>query len=304
MNDVHERENVVCIGVFDGVHRGHQAMIERATAESKSRGVPLIAMTFDPHPLMIVRPEAAPRMLATLRQRADLLMKLGVDEVQTLNFTHELAHLSPEKFASEVLVNSMHARCVVVGENFTFGRGAEGTVETLVSLGERYGFSVVVVPLLRNTAPISSSRVRGLVANGDVAAASELLGYPFRLEGSIVIGDQRGRELGYPTANLTWDSQLIIPADGIYAGYLIDHDSISEHSRYPAAISIGTNPQFDGAEQRIEAYVLDRSDLDLYTHRVEFEFVTFIRPQRKFSDLQQYLAQMPRDVGAVKSALT
>lgn len=278
-------------------------MIKKAVVESKSRGIPLIALTFDPHPLMIVRPDAAPRMLATLRQREELLLEHGVDEVRTLTFTSELASLSPEEFATQMLVEGTYATTVVVGENFTFGHNALGSVETLIQLGDRYGFGVIPAPLFRNSSTISASRIRGLIASGEVVAASELLGRPFRLEGRIVEGDQRGRELGYPTANLSWDSQLIFPADGIYAGYLVDHDSVSQYSRYPAAISIGTNPQFDGAEQRIEAYVLDHSDLDLYTHQVEFEFVTFIRPQRKFSDLQQYLAQMPRDIDAVKSAL-
>ncbi len=288
---------VVCLGVFDGVHRGHRALISEARALADASGRPLVVVTFDPHPATVLRPLSVPRSLATITERVRLLQDAGADEVDILRFDEAMSHESPEEFVDGILVRRLDARTVVVGENFLFGEGARGNAKTLADLGAVRGFDVRAVPLRSDGIPWSSTRIRSLLMEGAVEPANAILGRPYRMEGIVVHGDHRGRDLGYPTANLQPDGTPVIPADGVYAGFLV-----AAADRMPAAISVGTNPQFAGEDLRVEAYVLDRTDLDLYGRHVALDFTAFVRPQATFTTLEAYLEQMARDVEAARAA--
>jgi riboflavin kinase/FMN adenylyltransferase len=295
--------SVVTIGVFDGVHRGHQRMVGRAVAMARRLGVPSVVITFDPHPDEVVRPGTHPPRLTTARHRTELLGTLGVDAVCVLPFTLEFSRMTPDEFVQAVLVDRLHAAGVVVGENFRFGHKAAGNVETLRELGEKYDFAAEGVPLVSNGEAISSSLVRELLNSGDVAAAAEALGRPHRVEGVVVRGHQRGRALlGYPTANVESSTFTAIPADGVYAGWLECTQSPSpyEGERWPAAISIGTNPTFEGVERTVEAYALDRDDLDLYGVHVVVDFGVRLRDTVKFDSIEALIEQMHRDVAEAR----
>ncbi len=289
--------SVVSIGVFDGVHRGHRAIISRAVQRARTIGAPTVVLTFDPHPSEVVRPGTHPPLLSTIDQRCALLAELGVDAVCVLAFTHDLAALSPEAFVEDVIVARFRAAAVVVGANFRFGHRAAGDTETLAELGAVHGFVVDAEPLVAGDGGVwSSTYVRGLVGAGDVASARASLGRPHRVEGSVVHGDKRGRGLGYPTANLATTPHAAIPADGVYAAHVVVAPYTSLEQSFPAAISVGTNPTFDGVERRVEAYVLDRDDLELYGAHVAIDFVARIRGQEKFDDIAALVARMAVDV--------
>jgi riboflavin kinase/FMN adenylyltransferase len=297
--------SVVTIGVFDGVHRGHQRIVAQAQAAAASLALPVVVVTFDPHPAEVVRPGSHPPLLCGLRRRAELLAGLGVSAVCVLPFTHEFSQLGPDEFVRAVLADRLHAAHAVVGENFRFGHRAAGDVALLTELGEKYDFTAEGVPLLTDGGQtISSSAIRALLGAGDVAGAARDLGRPHRVEGVVVRGQQRGRALGFPTANLEHPPYTAVPADGVYSGWLIGLDSGgAEQERWPAAISVGTNPTFDGQERTVEAYALDRDDLDLYGRHMAAEFATRIRGQARFSSAAELAEQMGRDVTAVKAAL-
>jgi riboflavin kinase/FMN adenylyltransferase len=254
--------------------------------------------TFDPHPNAVVRPGYAPKSISNLAHRKELLTQCGVDHVEVVSFTPELANLAPLEFSRDFLRDRLGAQIVWVGENFTYGRNGSGDAGTLTENGIELGFSVQIFDLVQSDGTISSTRIRELVGSGKVHLAAEMLGRNFILSGTVVRGDQRGRELGYPTANLDWDDQLLVPADGVYAGYVI-----VSGDRLPAAISVGTNPQFQGRSQRVEAHVLDRTDLELYGARVGVEFAEFIRSQEVFGSLDDYLLQIGVDVATVSELL-
>jgi riboflavin kinase/FMN adenylyltransferase len=298
--------SVVTIGVFDGVHRGHREVVRTAVAKGRELGLPTVVMTFDPHPSEIVRPGSHPPLLTTQRHRAELLAAEGVDGVLVLPFSLEMSRWSPEEFIRAVLVESLHARAVVVGANFRFGHRAAGNVAALEYAGGRYDFEVVPVSLKGPEGEgadnrFSSTRVRALIGEGEVGPASELLGRPHRVEGVVVRGDQRGRELGYPTANVETVPFAAVPSDGVYAGWLItDVDKPEKAFRHPAAISIGTNPTFDGTERRVEAYALDRDDLDLYGTHVAVEFAARLRDTLKFDSVEALLDRMADDCKAAR----
>ncbi|MFE2028490.1 bifunctional riboflavin kinase/FAD synthetase [Streptomyces hygroscopicus] len=288
--------SVVTIGSYDGVHRGHQLIIGRAVARARELGVPAVVVTFDPHPSEVVRPGSHPPLLATHQRRAELMAGLGVDAVLVLPFTAEFSRLTPADFVVKVLVDKLHSRVVVEGPNFRFGHKAAGNVAFLSELGTSYDYEVEVVDLYeRGEAgggePFSSTLVRRLVAEGDVAGAMEVLGRPHRVEGVVVRGAQRGRELGFPTANLETPPHTAIPADGVYAGWLT-----AQGEAMPAAISVGTNPQFDGTERTVEAYAIDRVGLDLYGLHVEVDFLAYLRGQEKFDSIEALLERMAADV--------
>ncbi|CAL9538198.1 MULTISPECIES: bifunctional riboflavin kinase/FAD synthetase [Streptomyces] len=295
--------SVVTIGSYDGVHRGHQLIIGRAVERARELGVPAVVVTFDPHPSEVVRPGSHPPLLAPHHRRAELMAGLGVDAVLVLPFTEEFSKLSPADFVVKVLVDRLHARTVVEGPNFRFGHRAAGTVETLAELGRTYDYDVMVVDLFeRGEAgggePFSSTLTRRLVAEGDVEGAAEVLGRPHRVEGVVVRGAQRGREMGYPTANVETLPHTAIPADGVYAGWLV-----VEGESMPAAISVGTNPQFDGTERTVEAYAIDRVDLDLYGLHVAVDFLSYIRGQERFDTLDGLLERMAEDVRVARELL-
>jgi len=304
--------SVVTLGNFDGVHRGHQAVLSavvRRARELDSAGPPgaqAVAVTFEPHPVAVLHPERAPRIITSYDQRLDLLSSTGLDAVLVLEFTREFAQWSPERFVVEVFVKALGASLVVVGKDTRFGVRNSGDVATLRRLGAEHGFEVLILEDLGNGGRWSSSRVRDLLGAGDVAAAAEILGRPHRVSGEVVHGDHRGRELGYPTANLCRESAGLIPADGVYAGRLIRPtlpDSDPDRA-LPAAISIGTNPTFAGTDRRVEAYVLDRLDLDLYGETVVVELIERLRPTEKFETIEGLLWQIADDVERCRAVLS
>lgn len=285
---------VVTIGFFDGVHRGHQEIINRTVQRARDTGVPSVVVTFDPHPAEVVRPGTHPAVLTGMRRKAELLEQLGVDVLCVLPFTSEFSRLAPDEFVHQVLVEHLHATAVVVGENFRFGHKAAGDVALLRVLGARFGFAAEAVKIARipgdDETTYSSTYIRSCVDAGEVEWAARALGRPHRVEGVVVRGDMRGRDLGYPTANLETAAHAAIPADGVYAGRLV-HQGVAR----AAAISVGTNPTFEGRERRVEAYVLD-FDGDLYGERVAVEFLARLRGMVRFDSVEELRAQMARDV--------
>lgn len=290
--------SVVTIGVFDGVHRGHHVILAKARETADELGKPLVVVTFDPHPAEVVRPGTQPAMLMTLEERIRLLRGAGADEVLVLHFSTSLSRLTPAEFVGEVIVDRLHAVAVVVGANFRFGHRALGTVATLTDLGHAHGFQVIGVALVGDgDVRWSSTYVRQCVAEGDTHAAGDVLGRPHRVEGVVVHGDHRGRELGYPTANLELPAHTAIPADGIYAGWLVRPSG----DRLPSAISIGTNPTFDGVDRRVEAYCIDLVGLDLYGEHVALEFGPRLRDTLRFDGVDALLVQMTLDVDQART---
>lgn len=281
----------VAIGIFDGVHLGHQAILSRAKELSNGRG--LIVLTFDPHPIQVFDPENAPTMLVSLERRVELLKHHGADVVVVCDFDREFAAKAPEEFVSEVLVKQLQISGAVVGQNFTYGHKAAGKVADLIASGKVHGFFAEEVSLQEfDGAPVSSTRIREAVAKGDVESASQLLTRPHRLEGIVVHGEKRGREIGYPTANLGYSTAFnTVPADGVYAGWLEVEDQ-----RWPSAISIGTNPTFAGDRStQVEAYALDQKGLELYDKPAKIDFGWRLRETVKFDGLEPLLEQMKND---------
>lgn len=293
---------VVTIGNFDGVHLGHQHVLQQARATADEVAVDkVVVVTFDPHPIAVLRPEHAPPTLTNIATRLRLLEEAGVDAVLVVPFDRDIAAWTPEEFIDRVLVGSLHARAVVVGANFRFGNRAAGDVALLRAVGESRGFAVQGVALDGGPQVWSSTYIRNCLAAGDVAGASEALGRPFTVRGVVVRGDQRGRELGFPTANVPTPVDGAAPADGVYAGRLTRLDT---GETYPAAISVGTNPTFDGErERRVESYVLDRDDLELYGVEVEVAFIERLRGMVKFEGIDALVETMHGDVRRAREIL-
>jgi len=299
------RRSVATVGVFDGVHRGHQVIVAEVVRRARALEVPAVAITFDPHPLSILRPEIAPRLLTGIDRRAELLQQVGIDHVVVLGFDTELSTWSPREFVERVVVNGLNASEVIVGADFRFGHKAAGDVALLTELGESLGFAVEGVGLVGDGRERwSSTAVRQRLADGDVRGAAAILGRPHRLDGVVVQGDQRGRELGFATANVASPAQMAVPADGVYAGRLsvLAQDGATGIS-YDAAISVGTNSTFDGTEHRVEAHCLDRDDLDLYGTRVGTEFVERLRGMVRFEGADALVAQMADDIAQTRAVL-
>ena len=280
-------KKVIAIGIFDGVHAGHQQIIDIA----KHLG-DVTVMTFDPHPASVIAPGRTPTQLVTVKDRIKLLKKAGATEVDVVNFNKEFSQLSPDQFIEDILVGRFAAEHVVIGENFNFGYKAQGTPKYLSEVGSKYGFGVSIVKLHEDRgSTISSSRIRNLIIDGQIDRANELLTRNFYLKGPVIHGEKRGREIGYPTANIGLTSLATIPADGVYAGWL----SVGEN-RWPAAISIGTNPTFPGVRGRqVEAYALDQVGLELYDQEGKIEFGYRLRDTLKFDGLAPLLEQMKKD---------
>ncbi|WP_026145839.1 bifunctional riboflavin kinase/FAD synthetase [Nocardioides sp. Iso805N] len=292
----------VVIGNFDGVHRGHQHVVRRGHEVAAERDLILVAVTFEPHPMAVLRPEHTPVVLTTLEQRAELLADAGADAVLALPFDRDMAAWTPDEFAERVLVSRLHASVVVVGANFRYGNRAAGDVSCLSDFGAGHDFAVEGIPLDGGPQVWSSTYVRTCLASGDVAGAAEALGRPYSIRGIVVKGDQRGRELGFPTANVPATSERAVPPDGVYAGWLTRRDT---GETFPAAISVGTNPTFDGViGRRVESYVLDRTDLDLYGVEVEVAFAEHLRGMVAFESIDALIVQMRADVDRTRSLLS
>lgn len=287
----------VAIGKFDGVHAGHRAVIERLKQAATAADSRSVAVTFDRNPLAVIRPDRCPENVVTVDRKLELLGELGLDATLVLAFDEELAARSAEDFVVDILVGALRVSTVLVGQDFRFGNRGAGTPELLRELGPRYGFSVEVVDevyLPGSTRRVSSSWIRELLMEGDVAAAAKALGRLPDVRGEVVHGLKRGRELGFPTANLSTIVDAFVPADGVYAGWLVDHDT---GIRHPSAISVGTNPTFDDVLVRqVEAHVLGETGLDLYGHDVTVEFVERLRGMVAFEGIDKLMAQMGADV--------
>jgi riboflavin kinase / FMN adenylyltransferase len=317
--------SVVTIGVFDGVHKGHQATVGHAVKRAKDLGVQSVLVTFDPHPSEVVRPGSHPAVLTEPARKAELIEALGVDVLCVVPFTPDFSRLSAEAFVHDVLVEHLHAALVVVGENFRFGHKAAGDVALLERLGRTFGLEVERAPLVGGEPLVgadagaalrgsvfSSTYIRACIDAGDVVAAATALGRPHRLEGVVVRGDQRGRALGFPTANLLTHRYAAVPADGVYAAWLVrgrgavggvpGERAGNVQSRLKAAVSIGTNPTFSGRERRVEAYVLD-FDGDLYGERLALDFVARLREMRRYDGIEPLIAQIEEDVAQTRGAL-
>ncbi|MCX6447503.1 MAG: bifunctional riboflavin kinase/FAD synthetase [Actinobacteria bacterium] len=280
-------KKVVAIGIFDGVHAGHQQII----ATAKHQG-DVTVMTFDPHPTSVIAPERTPTQLVNIKDRIELLKQAGATAVEVVSFNKDFSQLTPDQFIEDILIGRFSAEHVVIGENFNFGYKAQGTPKYLTEVGPKYGFGVSIVKLHEDRgSTISSSRIRNLIIDGQIERANELLTRNFYLKGPVVHGEKRGREIGYPTANISLNSLATIPADGVYAGWL----SVGEY-RWAAAISIGTNPTFPGVRGRqVEAYALDQVGLDLYDQEAKIEFGYRLRDTLKFDGLPPLLEQMKKD---------
>ena len=292
--------SAVTIGKFDGVHRGHRAVIDRIRSIAADDGLKAVVVTFDRNPLALLAPDKCPDSLVSVRQKLELLATTGVDATLLLPFDRALASVPATEFVERVLVDTLHAKVVLVGRDFRFGARGAGDVRLLTDLGTTFGFTVEVVDDVRPEGErrVSSTWIRELLAEGDVRHAAELLGHAPAVSGIVVHGAKRGRELGFPTANLTPESEGLIPADGVYAGWLTDSGT-----RYPAAISVGNNPTFEGVPtKQVEAYVLDR-DLDLYDHLVDVEFVERLRGMVAFTSIPDLIETMRGDVDRARELL-
>jgi riboflavin kinase/FMN adenylyltransferase len=280
----------VTLGVFDGVHRGHAALVETTVRWARTQGVPAVALTFEPHPAAVLVPNQRPPMLCPLAHRVQKLLRLGIDAVVVQPFTQAFSQLSATAFIEQVLVRGLRARAVVVGDDFRFGHRRGGSVQTLREAG---AFEVVALPRVLDAdgAPISSTRIRELVAAGRLEQAHALLGEPYTWAGIVVRGDGRGRGLGYPTANLAPIEPLLTPLEGVYACW-----AQLGAEAYPAAVSVGAPPMFQNARGRIEAYLIGLPDHDLYGRVLTLRFLQRLRPQQKFESIDALLHQMAHDV--------
>ncbi|AWE43465.1 MULTISPECIES: bifunctional riboflavin kinase/FAD synthetase [unclassified Actinobaculum] len=297
---------VVTIGVFDGVHRGHRAVLGETVRQAKKRGMRSLALTFDPHPVTVHNPEQAVHLVTTLDDRLDRLAAAGIDIAYVQHYTLEYAAATPREFVVKQLLGELHAAVIVVGEDVRFGRDNSGDGALLRRLGEELNFDVVLLNDLteEHGRRWSSSWVRELLACGDVAGASRVLGRPHRLRGTVVHGFRRGRELGFPTANLQGNDLGEVPADGVYAGWLVRAVPGTHAAEYlPAAISVGTNPQFDGQQRTVEAHVLGRADLNLYDEPVAIDFIERLRPMLSFDSVEELLVQMDEDLRGTAEVL-
>lgn len=298
------QRSVVAIGNFDGVHRGHARLLGVCVERARVLGASSVALTFDPHPRAVHDPLNAPALISPLEDRLANLAVTGLDATLVAKYDRSLYLLSPEEFVSEYLVDRLGAVEVVVGEDFRFGYQNSGNIDTLRRLGRVFGFDVITVSDIEDPSGRrwSSSWVRELLDAGDVEGAARVLGRAPRYCGVVEHGQKRGRQLGFPTANLHWDQSILVPADGVYAGWLI-REVAGGQAFLPAAISIGTNPQFSGKHRTIEAHVLGRSDLDLYGETVTLVFEKRLRGMARFASVDDLLKQMDEDLRRTAEAL-
>ncbi|SDH92312.1 riboflavin kinase / FMN adenylyltransferase [Arthrobacter subterraneus] len=306
---------VVTIGNFDGVHRGHQSVLQQLVEAARERDAAAVVISFEPHPAQVHRPESAPELIMGLQDRVETLADTGIDGLLMMHYTLDLAAQTPEEFVRSVLVDGLRAKAVVIGHDVRFGRGNSGDLSTMQALGNQLGFDVIVIDdfgsnLQGKTAAAgerrcSSTWVREALVAGDVTTAARILGRPHRMRGEVVHGAARGRALGFPTANLAPESTGFIPADGIYAGWLIDSSQV----RWPAAISVGSNPTFEGVSRQVEAHVIDRpleeiDVFDLYGQTVIVEFVRRLRGMVAYRGPEALIDQMRLDVAQTRTVLS
>jgi riboflavin kinase/FMN adenylyltransferase len=294
------RAGAVAIGNFDGVHRGHASLVAELRARARAVGGPAVALTFDPHPLELLRPGTAPPRLTTPADRAELLHALGVDHVLTLRTTTALLSLSAADFFAEVVLKRLGARALVEGDSFGFGRNREGTVETLARLGQAAGVGLTVVPpLLLEGVEVSSSRVRAALLAGAVAEAAALLGRPYRLRGIVGAGQRRGRTIGFPTANLG-RIPTVVPGDGVYA---VRAHAEGARSPWPGAANVGPNPTFGEQARKVEVHLIGFEG-DLYDRPLAVDFVARLRDTRPFAGAAELVEQLRRDVEQARQAVS
>lgn len=295
--DVAVRPSAVTIGFFDGVHRGHQAIIDRVSRHARAGDLRPVVVTFDRHPTEVVRPDATPRYLQSLDRRVERLAARDVDLVLVVPFTPEFSELAPEAFVETVLAGALQARHVVVGANFRFGHRAAGDVARLTELGVRHGFAAEAAPLVElDGTPVSSTEIREAVGRGDVAWACRALGRPFVLEGPVIHGDGRGRSIGVPTANVELDERMQLPAPGVYAGRASLAGAAEE---WPCVVNVGTRPTFSGTTLSCEAHLLD-VDVDLYDEHLAVAFEARLRDERRFDGPDELVAQIHRDIAEAR----
>jgi riboflavin kinase/FMN adenylyltransferase len=291
------RPSAVALGVFDGVHLGHRAILGAAVAHARAAGSPALACTFEPHPMEVLQPDRAPRPITTPDERLDLIAACGIDGTVVLEFTRELAAVEPEAFVKDVLVDRLAARQVVVGFNHRFGRGARGDAALLRDLGSRLGFSVdVIEPLTVDGVPVSSTAIRAALGRGDLDAAARMLGRPYTLPGTVVAGAGRGRTLGFPTANVAPDRPVLVAA-GVYACTV----EVGGQRRQ-AVVNVGVRPTFGEEALAVEAYLFDFSG-DLYGQTIRLSFVSRVREERRFSSVDALRAQIADDVETARKRL-
>jgi len=297
-------QRAVTIGVFDGVHMGHRALIGRLISEARQRGLTTTVVTFANHPQSVLSPPS-PLLLTTVEERLELLAELGVDETVVLPFTLEFSRLTAGQFCREILVGKLACKLLVIGDDFALGYRREGTVAKLKELGAQLGFEVIAVsPVTSGGTRVSSSEIRQLLLQGDIERANELLGKPYRIVGNVVKGMGRGRKLGFPTINLKVEPEKLLPRFGVYAGKVsfacIPHFA---QNSWDAAAYIGQRPTFGETEPVVEAYLLDFNGFVPEDTKVALELVAFIRPDQKFDSAEALVAQMSRDVWAVREKL-
>ncbi|MEK7700904.1 MAG: bifunctional riboflavin kinase/FAD synthetase [candidate division NC10 bacterium] len=286
--------SAVALGVFDGIHLGHRAILGAAVARARQHGLAALACTFDPHPMEVLQPGRAPLPLTTLPERLELIAETGIDATVIIPFTPAVAAVEPEAFVRDVLVGALRARHVVVGFNHRFGRRARGDARLLQRLGRELGFEAhVVPPTTVDGVPVSSSEIRAALQAGDLPRAAKLLGRPYGVQGEVVRGVGRGRRLGFPTANVNTDRPLPLPA-GVYACH-----AFLGSARYRAVINVGVRPTFDETELAVEAHLLDFSG-DLYGSRIKLQFLRRLRDEMRFPDVAALRTQIAQDVAAAR----
>ena len=295
--------SAVAIGVFDGVHRGHRHILSRVCKVAERDGLASTVVTFNPHPAQILRPESAPAMLTNIEQRLELFTEIGLQRAFVLKFDAKMSHMEPENFVSEILLNGIGTRVIVAGSDFHFGLARRGGVDMLKALSRKLSFLVEDIELdvqEGHAEPISSTAIRRALAGGQVAAAAEMLGRAYFIEGEVIMGAQRGRTIGFPTANIPISYDRAWPADGVYAGWFTDEGG----TKYQCAINIGRRPTFyEHAEYSVlEAHLLDFDD-DLYGQQVKVEFGEFVRSERRFKDVDALVQQLKEDIEHIQEIL-
>lgn len=299
--------SVVTIGAYDGLHIGHRAVIEQVVERAERDGLRSVVVTFDRHPAALVRPESAPKLLTDHGQKLDLLAATGVDAAAVVPFDAAQAAESAEDFVERVLVGVLGVRTILVGADFHFGRGREGNVELLVRSGERHGFAVEPIRLIESNGTVSSSTaIRRALHEGDLDGAERMLGRRHEIRGTVVRGDQRGRTIGFPTANVEVPAEICLPADGVYAAWYVRENADGLSEPFPAAVNVGRRPTFyeNAPMSLVEAHLLDVDGVDLYGERARLSFVRRLRGERKFAGLDELRSQLRNDIIAARSALT